>query len=482
MHRFIIPFVVGLALTVIAAGQSLNEFLEACAAQGYRGSVLVASKGKVLIEEGYGPADAEAGRKQTAQTVFSVGSVTKQFTAAGIMKLVEQRKLSVTDALVKFFPEAPADKKNITIHQLLTHTSGFAGTLGDDYDNVTASQFLKLAFEAPLNAKPGEQYEYSNVGYSILGILIEKVSGMGYEKFLNQYLFAPAGMKRTGYVIPTFKNEELAVGYRNGIRWGTALDRAWLPDGPGWHLRANGGMLSTVGDMQLWYRALRNNKVLAKTSTQQLFAKQVAENPEGSSHYGYGWVIENFGDSEFIWHNGGNGVYNAFMAFSPTEEVCLVVSSNTNTIISDKVAMQLLRIIRSNAPGSLPQSIMRSEPPYRTSPVTRSIYDQIADKGGAYFEQHHQTLLKEAGFDFEDDMILLGVGELLLEAGKVTDAVHLFTVYTQLFPRIVVAWNQLGRAYVQLNQKEKARACFEQSLRLRPSNNPAAELLKELEQ
>jgi hypothetical protein len=387
----------------------------------------------------------------------------------------------VTDKLSKFFPEAPADKKNITLHHLLTHAAGFPGALGDDYDNIHAQEFMKLAFASPLNSIPGEQYEYSNVGYSTLGIIIEKVSGLGYEKFLNQNLFTPAGMKRTGYLLPKFNKEELAVGYRNGVRWGTALDRAWLNDGPGWHLRANGGMLSTVGDMYKWYHALHNNTVLTSSSTKQMFSKHMAENPEGSSHYGYGWVVEHFANTDFIWHNGGNGVYNAFMAFAPAEDLCIIVSSNTNKIISDKIAIQLLRIHRGEAPDPLPASMERGEPPYRTSPLTRKVYSQITEKGGAHFEQHYEAVLKDAGFDFEDDMILLGVGELLLEANNVNDAVHLFTVYTKLFPRIVVAWNQLGRAYLQLDQKEKAMACFEQSLRLRPANNPAAELLQSLQ-
>jgi CubicO group peptidase (beta-lactamase class C family) len=470
-----------LFLVSLLYAQPMPEFLEACAQQGFRGSVLVASKGKVLVEQGYGLADVEAGRKQTAETVFSVGSITKQFTAAGIMKLVDQKKLLVTDKVSKFFPDAPADKRNITIHHLLTHSSGFAGVLGDDYDNLNSTAFMKLAFASPLNSIPGEVYEYSNVGYSILGIIIEKVSGMNYEKFLNHHLFTPAGMSHTGYLLPPYKKEELAVGYRNGTRWGTALDRAWLTDGPGWHLRANGGMLSTVGDMYKWYTALHTNTVLSKASTQQLFTKHMAENPEGVSHYGYGWVVQKFGNTEFIWHNGGNGVYNAFMAFAPAENLCIIVSSNTNKMISDKIAMQLLRIYHGQTPDPLPNSIERGEPPYRTNPLTRAVYNQITEKGGAYFAEHYETMLKEAGFDFENDMILLGVGELLQEENKVDDAVHLFIVYTKLFPRIVVAWNQLGRAYLQLGQKEKAKACFVQSISIRPANNPAAELLRESE-
>jgi CubicO group peptidase (beta-lactamase class C family) len=396
------------------------------------------------------------------------------------MKLVEEKKLSVSDNLSVFFSAVPADKKDITIHQLLTHSAGFPPVLGDDYDNITAVQFTALAFQTPLNFSPGTEYDYSNVGYSLLGILLEKVSGMNYEAFLHKKLFEPAGMLRTGYNLPRFTKDELAVGYRDNIRWGTAIDRPWLADGPGWHLRGNGGMLSTVGDMYKWYLALKNNTVLSRSQTNLMFTKHIAENPKAISHYGYGWVLQDFGGKKFIWHNGGNGVYNAFMAFAQEEDFCVIVSSNTNNIISDKVGIALFRIFSGKQIDSLPQAIMREEEPYRNNSVTLAVINSIHEKGSDYFGAHYHEVLKEAGFDFENDMQLLGAGELLMENNETEKALQLFTVYTKLFPRIVVAWNRLGRCYLKLNNKEKAKACFKQSVNIRSTDNPAVQLLEDL--
>lgn len=329
----------------IATTPQLEQYLQRAAGSGYSGSVLVSEKGKTLIEKGFGFADRENKKPQTAETVFSVGSITKQFTAAGIMKLESDGRLKVTDKLSRYFPDAPADKKDITLHQLLTHTSGLRDALGDDYDNINAEAFGQLALKSTLTSAPGSQYSYSNVGYSLLGIIIERVSGKGYEQYLREALFLPSGMTHTGYVLAGIKKEALATGYRNGERWGTALDRPWLGDGPGWHLRANGGILSTVGDMYKWYLSLKNNTVLPKASTDRMFTPHVAEDPEGMSHYGYGWVIENHDGKRLIWHNGGNGVYNAYMNFDLEEDVCIIVSSNSNNKISDRVAREITSIL-----------------------------------------------------------------------------------------------------------------------------------------
>lgn len=324
---------------------AIQRYLQRAAANGYHGSVLVAQGGQVLVEKGYGMADQAQNRLQTAQTVFSVGSITKQFTGAAVLKLWEQGKIRLDAPLSTYFPEAPADKAAITVHQLLTHTAGFPDALGDDYDNVDAPTFLQLAFKAPLENAPGTVYQYSNVGYSILGILVEKTSGMGYEPFLREHLWKPAGMEQTGYLLPQHRPDQLAVGYRDGERWGTALDHPWLPDGPGWHLRANGGVLSTVGDMFRWYKALKNNIVLSKPATDLFFKPHTAEGPRGISFYGYGWVVQDMEGSRTIWHNGGNGVYNAFMGFDLAADRCIIVSSNTNNKISDDLAQQIQRII-----------------------------------------------------------------------------------------------------------------------------------------
>lgn len=449
----------------------LNAYLQKTTSKGWSGSVLVASKGKVFLENGFGFADRDTQKPQTAHTVFSVGSITKQFTAAAIMKLVEMGKLQTDDQLGKYFPDAPADKAGITLHQLLTHTAGFPGAIGDDYDNLDAAQFAKLAFSTSLNAKPGEAYDYSNVGYSLLGIIVERVSGMGYEAFLREKLWLPAGMKHTGYLLPKFDKSELAVGYQDGKRWGTALDRPWLKNGPGWHLRANGGVLSTVGDMYLWYLALRNGTVVQKALVDKMWSPLVAEDPEGRSHYGYGWVVQVAGEHKLIWHNGGNGVYNAIMGFDLEKDLCFVVSSNSNDWISDDISLQIISILDGKGEQE------PREEPWQNNPVTNAIHQIILEKGAAHFAANSEQVLKESGFDFENDMQLLGVGQKLEQAGKWAEGVALFEVYTRLFPNIVVAWNRLGVCRKELGDLSGAKAAWEQSLKLRPNGNPAKEWL-----
>lgn len=331
---------------------SLDAFFQKAERYGYSGSVLIAKGDYVFLSKGYGKQDREKNIDESASTVFSVGSITKQFTGAAILKLEMLGKLSVTDPITKYFPDVPEDKASMTIHHLLTHSAGFPGGIGDDYELIKANDFLKRAWDTPLLFKPGTGHEYSNVGYSILGILIEKLSGVSYDTFLHDQLFKPAGMENTGYLIPQFKPEQLAVGYRNGQRWGTARDHAWLPDGPGWHLRANGGILSTVGDMHKWVMALLGDKVLSAAAKEKLFAPHQRECEDCPTFYGYGWVVDKTpSDETLIWHNGGNGVYNAYTGFIPSTGLTIVISSNSNDKIADDYAMKVLNILGGAGKG-----------------------------------------------------------------------------------------------------------------------------------
>lgn len=454
----------------------LKTKLHEVALQGWSGSVLVAMQGRILVESGYGLADREANRAQTAETIFSVGSITKQFTAAGIMKLESTGKLSLDDPLSHYFPDVPADKVSITVHHLLTHSAGFEGAIGDDYDTIDAAAFLRLAFGRPLLFTPGTAYEYSNVGYSILGILTAHVSGQSYEDFCFTHLWSPARMMQTGYLRPQHSKENLAVGYRHGQRWGTALDRPWPSDGPGWHLCANGGVLSSVGDMYLWYLALKDYRVLPPGSIKKMCSPHVAEDPEGRSFYGYGWVVQQIAGKEMIWHNGGNGVYNAFMGMIPEDDICIIVSSNSNNVVSDDIALQILGILWGKELRVPPQ-----EPPYRNNPVTQTILHAIRVQGADVFMQNAEAILRDAGFDFENDMQLLGVGEQLMEAQQWKEAISLYQVYTNLFPHIVVAWNHLGLSQKSNGNLSAAKAAWEQSVSLRPQNNPAVQWLREMQ-
>jgi CubicO group peptidase (beta-lactamase class C family) len=259
-----------------------------------------------------------------------IGSVTKQFTGAAILKLETQGKLRITDPITRYFKDVPDDKAGITLHHLLTHSAGFADELGDDYQRIGRDDFIRLALKSKLRSKPGERYHYSNVGYSLLGVIIEIVTGQSYERYLHGQLFVPAGMTKTGYLLPRWAPNELAHGYlRDGKDWGTMRDKPWGPDGPYWHLRANGGILSTAGDMYRWHLSLLGEAVLPKSAKDKYFKPHVPERAVGGSHYGYGWVIDRTPrGTRVITHNGGNGIFAADCYRFIDDDVFLFIASN----------------------------------------------------------------------------------------------------------------------------------------------------------
>jgi CubicO group peptidase (beta-lactamase class C family) len=322
--------VVALATSGAALGQELtleqrveraDEYLTRMHDLGlYNGVTLIAKDDEILLAKGWGEADRATHRPWTVDTVSTIGSITKQFTGAAITLLNQQGKLEFTDTIGEYFPDAPADKAGITLHQLLTHSAGFPDGLGQDEDYVGREEYLALAWAASLQFAPGETYEYSNVGYSILAAVIEKVSGERYEAFVRENLFLPSGMTKTGYTMAGWSGDELATGYRDGAEWGTVVERQ-SHDEFSWHLVGNGGIHSTARDMHKWWLSIRNNTVLDAAHTKAYLAPHQDEGG-GASFYGYGWVnFEGPHGERMISHNGGNGIFAADCAFFPEEDI-----------------------------------------------------------------------------------------------------------------------------------------------------------------
>ena len=305
----------------------INNYLKQLENDHFSGSVLVAHKGEVIASDGYGYANRETNIKNKPATVFDIGSITKQFTAAGILKLEELGKLSVNDKITKFFKNVPKDREHITVHHLLTHSAGLPGAIGHDYHMISKDEFIKKALESELLFKEGTQYEYSNVGYTLLAMIIEDVSGETYENFLYHHLWNPAQMEQTGYLRPKFNQKNVAVGYKDSGKWGQPNEK-WN-DGISWHLKGNGGVLSTVEDMYKWQEALTTNTVLSNTSKTKMFTKHIEEGQGAQSHYGYGWAIfPTPRATELIAHNGGNGIFFADFWRYPKEDITIIMMSN----------------------------------------------------------------------------------------------------------------------------------------------------------
>ena len=332
---------------------ALDVHLDRLEAAKCSGLVFVARGEEVLYERGFGLADRENRRAWTRSTLAPVGSITKQFTAAAVMKLVEAGKLSVDDTLADHFEDVPKDKAGITLRQLLTHTSGLAGPGIPDPEWIDRDDLVLTVLEAPLRFEPGSRYSYSNMGFSFLAAIIEKETGERYVDFVRDELLLPAGMEESGYPIEGFDRARLSVGYAGERRTGTLPEDVYTEYGPSWVLLGNGGILSTADDMHRWALALLDSKVLSKASIEQLWTPAVDEsNGAKESFYGFGWSIVDTPDGRVVTHNGGDRVNFADFAIVPVERLVVYVATNAvqGCPALQDLAAEIVRHVLAGAP------------------------------------------------------------------------------------------------------------------------------------
>lgn len=373
------------AATAAPADPALSAKLDRwLVAADFRGSVLVSKGGAVLLRKGYGMADRENGVAYDADTVFDVGSITKQFTAAAILKLEMQGKLHVEDAIGKYLPSVPEDKRAITLHHLLTHTSGLDSDFAGDYDAVSRDAYVKLILASKLRSQPGESYFYANSGYSLLGAIVEIVSGTPYEKYLRENLFLPGGMKDTGYKLPAWPSARVAVGYHDGKRWGRLTEKPWAGDGPYWALRANGGIHSTLDDMLRWHIALTGEAILSTAEKDKMYRRHVREGAGAETFYGYGWSIgDSAWGSRLIEHNGGNGTFFADFLRYPDDDLVVIVSTNDSEVKGGRISHALARLAHGDdvpVPKSGPVTVRPLGTTGRDA-IIRAWFDAVNAKG-----------------------------------------------------------------------------------------------------
>jgi CubicO group peptidase (beta-lactamase class C family) len=328
-------------------GRALDEYLSRLERFGFTGGALAVRGKEVLLSRSYGLADRARGVPLTTDSVYNLGSITKQFTAAAILTLEMQGKLAVTDLASQHLDGVPAEKAAITLHHLLTHSSGLESDFSpSDYDPVGREEYVRRALQSKLLFTPGGGYEYSNAGYSLLAAIVEKVSGQPYEVYLTERVLKPAGMRETGYKLPKWAPERIAHGFRDGEDWGTILQRIQEPDAPYWTLRGNGGLHTTLGDMLAWHRALDSDAVLSKPAREKYFKPYVAEGPRGLSHYAYGWAVSKSArGTTVVQHNGGNGIYVAEFVRFPDEDAMLFVTSTDTALTATPVVEALERML-----------------------------------------------------------------------------------------------------------------------------------------
>jgi len=418
------------AAPAASTAETLDRFLaETYPAAEPGAAVIVEKAGKVILRKGYGMANLEHAIPVTPETVFEVGSVTKQLTAAAILLLQERGKLSIHDDLTRFLPDYPVQGKKVTIENLLTHTSGIPSYTGLPEwlprmrEDMTLDQLIGLFKDKPFEFEPGTKWAYDNSGYVLLGAVVEKASGMSYERFVEDEIFKPLGMTHSLYGSWTDIVPHRAAGY----------------DKPGDHFvntpyismtqpYAAGSLMSTVDDLALWDEALLGEALLKKASLDQLFTPYRL--PSGlSTRYGFGWAIRELAGKKVVEHGGGINGFTCFVSRIPEEGIFIAVLTNGTAAKLDPQA------VASRIAGTLlgqpaepkriqldPQTLDDYVGVYRNADATRTVTRE-ADK---LFAQRQGGAKSEIAPSTRDDFFYPGSSStihFLRDAqGKITGA------------------------------------------------------------
>ena len=355
MRTFRVVFAVLMLAAAVGAQVSPERLAEQ--AQAYRdagqfqGAVLVARDGKPVLSRGFGPAVVEWGIEATPDTKFRLGSITKQFTAMAVLILEEQGKLATGDPIRKLIPEAPEAWAGVTIHHLLTHTSGIPSfTNLPDYKKTNAlpappAETMKRVTGMPLEFKPGAQFKYSNTGYTLLGLIIERASGQDYASFMEKAVFGPLGMKDTGYhnqltVLPRF-----AAGYAQGpkdfARPSTSTCRFRTRRGP---------VFDDPGPAEMGHGAA-GGKLIGAASYKKYFTPEKAD-------YAYGSIARKQDGTEIQMHGGGIEGFATMIIRVPAEKLVVVALGNTQEAQSGKLANDLVLLALGK---EVPKPVVRKE-------------------------------------------------------------------------------------------------------------------------
>jgi CubicO group peptidase (beta-lactamase class C family) len=303
-------------------------FAEAYPVTGPGAAVIVVQDGKSILRRGYGLANIELSVPITPEMVFRIGSVTKQFTAAAILKLVEAGKVSLSDEIGRFLPDFPTRGRKVTVEQLLTHTSGIKSVTGMPSwsprmrEDWTPAQLIAFFQNEPFDFEPGTKWKYNNSGYHLLGAIIERVSGKKYEDFLAEAIFRPLGLERTRYGSDAPIIPGRVEGYQrtsSGV-----VNAPYLSMSQPY---AAGALVSTVDDLARWQAALDSNGFLSAESRRRMWAPVTL--PDGTAtRYGFGWGTWSYERHAVVEHGGAiNGFVSANMRW-PDDHIYVAVLSN----------------------------------------------------------------------------------------------------------------------------------------------------------
>jgi CubicO group peptidase (beta-lactamase class C family) len=430
----------------------------------FMGNVLIARNGMPVVERSYGMANQEWAIANQPDTVFRIGSVTKQFTAMAIMQLQERGALKVSDSICRHISPCPEAWRPVTLRHLLTHTSGIPSytRLPEWNERIsqlpqTHSSLVAQFRDLPLEFTPGEKSRYDNSGYFLLGLVIERASGEPYAQFLQKNIFAPLGMTHTGYD----RQRQLIPRRANGYHWsGNGFINAPIINVD--LAYAAGALVSTTHDLLRWDQALNTTNLVSRRSLDEMFTPV-------RDDYGYGWRIDTAFGRPQISHGGSIHGFSAYISRFPADRLTVIVLSNSVDASATRVAKNLAAIAfgepATPAPPQLPDLL----------------WTTIQKQGVTAAVAQYRALRRAptAAYDLGEDG-LNGLGYDLIKNERVPDAVAIFKLATDTFPTSANAHDSLAEAYRANGQNDLSIAHYEKSLSLDPKNENAARMLAEL--
>lgn len=435
----------------------------------FNGAVLVAEDGKVIFSRGFGYSDMDNKIPVKTDTKFRLASVTKQFTAALIMQLVEKGKINLDGKLIEYLPYYRKDiGEKISIRQILSHTAGISNytnskSFMEEQTNVKVNpkDFVLKYCSDDLIFEPGTKWEYSNSGYFILGLVIEEITGKPYDEVLRENILEPLQMTNSGVENSSKSYDNYAKGYQNffgDFKLSKPIEMS-IP-------YAAGSMYSTVEDMLKWDQALYTEKILKKESIETMFTPVM-------NAYGFGWQTgdQPIGDSKkrAVLHSGGIFGFTSLEVRFIDDRKFIMALNNFESGNLNPLTLGIAYILYGEEPAK-PKNSLAGE-----------LAKLIKEKGinSAIEEATKLNENKEEYRASEREFNQLGYA--MLQSGKVTEAIEVFKFNVQLYPESSNVYDSLGEAFAEAGDKDNAVLNYKKSLELDPDNEHGQEMLKKLE-
>ncbi len=439
-------------------------------------SAAVAVGNRVVYSAGVGLADIEGGVPATATTVYRIASTSKVITATAVLQLVERGAVGLEDDIRDYVPEFPQKKWPITVRQVLTHTSGIrhynrgeTSRKTEHYASVV--QAIALFKDDPLLFEPGTRYGYTTFGYTLLQGVVEAASGLGYEKYLQQHVFGPAGMTDSHLEYVDGSYPKRAVSYRKVV---DEIVQVTFDDVS--FKFAGGGMLSTPVDLVNLCVALWDGSILSAELVDEMFSEQFPELDRGNG-YAWGIAIEEGTGLKRAWHPGRSNGFESYLLCYPEEKVAVSVLTNQHyTNPWDDVGGLAEFLARLYLPGG-PSDAVQVPQATLASAVSSALE---SDGSAAALSVYREYLTGAAyrGRDTETEVNALGYR--LLAAGRLDDATAVWELNAEVHPDGAKVHNSLGEGYMLLGETERAIGSYERTLALDPDNLQAVRMLEKL--